>query len=309
MPLVPSKDILQAAKQNGYAVGAFNTSNLEITRAILETAAEKRSPIVISTSPSALEYAGPRTLYRMIESMASAMPVPVALHLDHGLTFDTVMECIRHGWTSVMIDASKMPFEENVALTRKVVEVAHAVGVSVEAELGRLVGIEDAVAVSAREASLTDPGEAARFVEQTGCDVLAVAVGTSHGAYKFKGEAKLDFARLAEIAGLVPVALALHGASGVPREAIERALRYGASEKLASAVGVPDQAIRESIQKGIQKINIDTDLRLALVGALRELLANRPDEIDPRKILKPTIEAMKRIVSYKLDLFGSAGRA
>lgn len=309
MPLVPSKDILQAAKESGYAVGAFNTSNLEITQAILETAADKRSPVIISTSPSALKYAGARTLFCMINSLASQMPTPVALHLDHGLDFETVMECIREGWTSVMIDASKMPFRENVALTRKVVEVAHAVGVSVEAELGRLVGIEDAVVVSAREAVLTDPAEAAQFVEETGCDVLAVAVGTSHGAYKFKGEAKLDFDRLAKIASEVSIPLALHGASGVPREVVEKAIRYGAAEKLASAAGVPDEAIRKAVKTGIQKVNIDTDLRLALVGAIREFLASKPEEIDPRKILKPATDAMKGIVAYKMDLLGSTGRA
>ncbi len=309
MPLVPSKDILLAALRGGYAVGAFNTSNLETTQAILETAALKRSPVIISTSPSALQYAGARMLFGIVNSMAGEMPVPVALHLDHGMDFETVMECIRNGWTSVMIDASKMPFEDNVALTRKVVEAAHAVGVSVEAELGRLVGIEDAVSVSEREATLTDPGEAERFVQAAGCDVLAVAVGTSHGAYKFKGQPRLDFDRLDQISGAVPIPLALHGASGVPREVIEKALKYGASEKLGGAAGVPDEAIRRSIERGIRKINIDTDLRLALVSSLRELLANKPDEIDPRKILKPATEAMKGIVAYKMDLFGSTGRA
>jgi len=309
MPLVPSKDILQAAKEGGYAVGAFNTSNLEITQAILETAAEKRSPVIISTSPSALKYAGAHTLFCIVNSFASQMSAPVALHLDHGLDFETVMECIREDWTSVMIDASKMPFKENVALTKKVVEAAHTVGVSVEAELGRLVGIEDAVAVSTREASLTDPDEASQFVEQTGCDILAVAVGTSHGAYKFKGEPKLDFDRLAKIASKVSIPLALHGASGVPRQVVEKAIKYGAAEKLASAAGVPDEAIRRAVSTGIQKVNIDTDLRLALVGALREVLANKPDEIDPRKILKPGTEAMKSIVAYKMDLLGSTGKA
>ncbi len=309
MPLVSSKDILEAARRGGYAVGAFNTSNLEVSQAIIQTAAEKRSPVIISTSPSALKYAGVKHLHAIVESIAEDAPVPVALHLDHGLDVETVSDCVKHGWTSVMIDASKLPFRENAAMTRKAVDIAHAAGVSVEAELGRLVGIEDAVAVSDREALLTDPGEAARFVEITGCDVLAVAVGTSHGAYKFKGEAKLDFERLQEIARAVPISLALHGASGVLKESIEKALKYGAGEKLAKAAGVPDEAIKRAIKLGIQKINIDTDLRLAFVAALREVLAMEPDEIDMRKLIAPGREAMRTVIAYKMDLFGSSGRA
>jgi fructose-bisphosphate aldolase class II len=309
MPLTTSKVILEAARRDGYAVGAFNTSNLEVTQAIIEAAVENRSPVIISTSPSALAYAGVSHLADLVRSYASDAPVPVALHLDHGLDFETVLKCIRHGWTSVMIDASKEPFAQNIAATKKVVEVAHLAGVSVEAELGRLVGIEDQVVVSAREASLTDPTQAVQFVSETGCDTLAIAVGTSHGAYKFKGEAKLDFQRLREIAGRVSCTLALHGASGVNRESVERAIRYGADQKLASAAGVPAEAIREAIAGGIQKINIDTDLRLAFVGALREVLATKADEIDVRKLLQPSREAMKAVVAGKMELFGSAGRA
>ncbi|MBI2953349.1 MAG: class II fructose-1,6-bisphosphate aldolase [Chloroflexi bacterium] len=309
MPLTTSKQILEAAKRDGYAVGAFNTSNLEVTQAIIETATEKRSPVIVSTSPSAITYAGIEHLSTIVRSLAEEAPVPVALHLDHGLDFETVVKCIRNGWTSVMIDASKEPFAGNVALTKKVTEVAHLAGISVEAELGRLVGIEDQVVVSERDASLTDPSEAARFVAETGCDVLAIAIGTSHGAYKFKGEPKLDFPRLREIAGRVPVSLALHGASGVNKETTAKAIRYGAGEKLASAAGVPDEAIRQAIKNGIQKINIDTDLRLAFVAALREVLALRPEEIDVRKLLQPGREAMKAVIGSKMELFGSAGRA
>ena len=301
--------MLDAAKKDGYAIGAFNTSNLEVTQAIIETAIEKRSPVIVATSPSALTYAGIKHISNIVRDLAEEAPVPVALHLDHGLDFETVVKCIRNGWTSVMIDASKEPFAANVVLTKRVVEVAHLAGVSVEAELGRLVGIEDQVAVSEREASLTDPEQAALFVAETGCDVLAVAVGTSHGAYKFKGEPKLDFPRLREIAGVVSIPLALHGASGVNREVVEKAIHYGAAEKLASAAGVPDEAIRVAIKGGIQKINIDTDLRLAFVSALREILATKPDEIDLRKLLQPGREAMKAVIAHKMDLFGSAGRA
>lgn len=309
MPLTTSKEILEAAKKGGYAVGAFNTSNLEVTQAIIEAAVENRSPVIISTSPSAIVYAGIKHLASIVRGFAEDAPVPVALHLDHGLDFETVVKCIRSGWTSVMIDASKEPFAGNIALTRKVVEVAHLAGVSVEAELGRLVGIEDQVIVSEREASLTDPDQAAEFVEETGCDTLAIAVGTSHGAYKFKGEAKLDFPRLREISNRVSCALALHGASGVSKEVVEKAIRYGADQKLGSAAGVPDAAVREAIASGIQKINIDTDLRLAFVGALREVLATKADEIDVRKLLQPGRQAMKAVVARKMELFGSAGRA
>lgn len=309
MSLANSREILEKARKGGYAVGAFNTSNLEVTQAIIETAVEKRSPVIVSTSPSALAYAGIRHISNIVRGLAEEASVPVALHLDHGLDFETVVRCIRHGWTSVMIDASKEPFARNVELTKKVVEVAHIVGVSVEAELGRLVGIEDQVVVSEREASLTDPEQAASFVAETGCDVLAVAVGTSHGAYKFKGEPKLDFRRLREIAKVVPIPLALHGASGVNKELVDKAIRYGAGEKLASAAGVPDDAIREAIMSGIQKINIDTDLRLAFVATLREALATKPDEIDVRKLLQPGREAMKTVIAHKMELFGSAGRA
>ncbi|MBI4321358.1 MAG: class II fructose-1,6-bisphosphate aldolase [Chloroflexi bacterium] len=309
MVLVSSREILQAAKRDGYAVGAFNTSNLEVTQAIVEAAVDKRSPVIVSTSPSAIKYAGISHIRDVIRSFADEASVPVALHLDHGLDVDTVVECIEHGWTSVMIDASRLPFAENVAMTRQVIDIAHDAGVSVEAELGRLVGIEDAVSVDGREASLTDPSEAATFVEETGCDVLAVAVGTSHGAYKFKGEPRLDFARLREIAQAIPIALALHGASGVARASLEKALQYGAGAKLAKGAGVPDEAIMEAIRLGIQKINIDTDLRLAFVGALREVLATQPDEIDLRKLLAPGRQAVKFVVSYKMELFGSSGRA
>lgn len=309
MSLVNSRWILDAAKKDGYAVGAFNTSNLEVTQAIIETAVEKRSPVIVSTSPSALTYAGINHLANIVRNLAEEAPVPVALHLDHGLDFETVVKCIRNGWTSVMIDASKEPFADNVALTRKVVEIAHIAGISVEAELGRLVGVEDHVSVSEREGSLTDPDQAARFVAETDCDVLAIAVGTSHGAYKFKGEAKLDFPRLREISSLVSIPLALHGASGVNKQIVEKAIRYGAAEKLANASGVPDDSIREAIRYGIQKINIDTDLRLAFVSALRETLATKPDEIDVRKLLQPGREAMKTVIAYKMELFGSAGRA
>jgi fructose-bisphosphate aldolase class II len=221
--------------------GAFNTSNLETTQAIIEAAAERGSPVIVATSQSAIEYAGIETLSLMVRTLASKAGVPVSLHLDHGTTLGIIMACIRHGWTSVMYDGSHHPFEKNVSAAAEIVRLAHAAGLSVEAELGRLVGIEDAISVSASQAALTDPDQASQFVEMTGCDTLAVAVGTSHGAYKFTGEAILDMKRLEKIASKVHVPLVLHGASGVMPELVEKARRYGA--KLSGAKGVPDADI------------------------------------------------------------------
>jgi fructose-bisphosphate aldolase class II len=307
MPLVSSKEILLRARQHGYAVGAFNTSNLEISQAIFEAAQELGSPVIVATSESAIEYAGFENLYNMVRHMADYFNVKAALHLDHGKDLDLAVKCIRHGWTSVMIDASKQEYEKNVATTSMVVEIAHMAGVPVEAELGRLAGIEDLVSVGEREAALTDPGQAAEFAERTGCDFLAVAVGTSHGAYKFKGEPRLELDRLSEIAGKVSIPLVLHGASSVPESVLETAARYGA--KLPGAKGVPEDAIREAVKRGIAKINIDTDLRLAFTGAIRRVLAESPEVFDPRKIVGDAREAIKEVVKRKIRLFGSAGKA
>jgi fructose-bisphosphate aldolase class II len=306
MALVSSKEILVPAREGGYAVGAFNTSNLEITQAILEAADELKAPVIIATSSSAIKYAGFDNIYSVVENLAESLDVRVALHLDHGADFDICQACLDHGWTSVMIDASKHEFEENVRITKSVVEAAHRLGVPVEAELGKLMGIEDEVVVDGPDASLTDPGQAQEFVEKTGCDFLAVAIGTSHGAYKFKGEPRLDIDRLSEIASRVDIPLVLHGASSVPQEVLDRASRYGA--KLPGAKGVPLDAIKQAIGRGIAKINIDTDLRLAFTGAVRQILADSPEVFDPRKIIGEGREAIREVVKSKIEAFGSAGK-
>jgi len=307
MALVSSKEMLRRARAGGYAVGAFNTSNLEITQAIVSAAVKLRSPVMIATSQSAIAYAGAEAMYRMVRTVAEEADVPIALHLDHGTDLAVIEDCIARGWTSIMIDASAKPYEENVALTRRVVETAHARSVPVEAEIGQLKGVEDQVRVSEAEAHLTDPEEARRFADETGCDTLAVAVGTSHGAYKFKGEAKLALGRLKAIAERVPLPLVLHGASGVPADVLERAQRFGLT--IAGAKGVPESEITEAVNLGVSKINIDTDLRLAFTGAVREILTTKTDVFDPRKILGPARDAMGDVVERKIKLFGSVGKA
>jgi fructose-bisphosphate aldolase class II len=307
MALVSAKDILVPAREKGYAVGAFNTSNLETCQAILEAARELGSPVIVATSESAIDYAGYDHLHGMVKGMATSLGVKAALHLDHGADIGVVVKCIKHGWTSVMIDASKLEYQANVATTAEVVKIAHLVGVPVEAELGRLGGIEDKVKVDEREAFLTDPAQAREFAERTGVDSLAVAIGTSHGAYKFKAEPKLDLDRLAEISRRVSIPLVLHGASSVPEDVLQRAAKYGA--RLPGAKGVPEDAIKAAIARGIAKINIDTDLRLAFTGAVRQMLAEKPEVFDPRKILGAGREAIKDLVRRKIEVFGSAGKA
>ncbi|HEC83026.1 MAG TPA: class II fructose-1,6-bisphosphate aldolase [Firmicutes bacterium] len=307
MALVTSDEILKPAREGGYAVGAFNTSNLEISQAIFEAAAEMKAPVIVATSESAIKYAGFVNLFNMVKHLADYYGVKAALHLDHGKDIEVVVKCLRNGWTSVMIDASKEPYEQNVAITSEVVRIAHMAGVPVEAELGRLAGIEDAVNVAEKDAHLTDPDQAAEFVERTGCDFLAVAIGTSHGAYKFKGDPRIDHERLSQIAEKVSIPLVLHGASSVPKHVLERASKYGA--KLPGAKGVPEEAIREAVSRGISKINIDTDLRLAFTGAVREILTEKPEVFDPRKIVGEAREAIKDVVRKKIQLFGSDGKA
>lgn len=307
MPLVAGSELLVPARTQGYAVGAFNTSNLEITQAIFSAAAELQSPVMISTSESAIEYAGLSNIRNMVENLADETGVPAALHLDHGANVEIVERCIEGGWTSVMIDGSHHAFEDNVRITSRVVEMARPLGISVEAELGRLVGVEDEVVVREGEAVFTDPAEAERFVDETGCDSLAVAIGTSHGAYKFKSAPRLAIDRLEAIASRVAVPLVLHGASAVPEEVLALAQRYGA--ELKGARGVPAESIAEAIPHGIAKVNIDTDLRLAFTGRVRQVLADNPEVFDPRKILGAAREGMKEVVASKIRLFGSANRA
>jgi len=282
--LVTNDAVLRKAQAGGYAVGAFNTNNLEITHAIFQAAEKLHAPVIVQTSAGALRYAGKDYLPAIVRIHAQLSPVPATLHLDHGPSFELVIACLRLGYTSVMIDGSHLPFEENIALTKRVVEAAHAVGVSVEAELGRIVGAEEHVVVSDREAFMTDPDQAAEFVERTGIDALAVSIGNAHGFYK--GEPNLDFDRLRAIRDNVDVPLVLHGASGIP-----------------------DHQIRTAVSLGICKINIDTEIRHAFATAVRKYMAENPEQIDPRKILRPAIEAMQAVVERKIELFGSAGKA
>jgi fructose-bisphosphate aldolase class II len=298
--------LMVPARKNGYAVGAFNVQNLESMQAVAEAAAEEKSPVILQITPSVIKYAGLPYISGLVKTAAQLSPVPLTMHLDHGEDFDTASKCVEAGFTSVMIDGSFLKFDENVTLTKRVVDIAHPKGVSVEAELGKLAGIEER-SVEEKEAILTDPKTAVEFVEKTGVDTLAVAIGTSHGAYKFKSESKLDIERLRTISQIISIPLVLHGASSVPQWLIEKATKYGAS--LGGAKGIPEEELKKAISLGIAKINIDTDLRLAFTATVREVLANSPKEFDPRKILGPAKEAMKEVAKSKMRLFGSSGRA
>ncbi len=307
MPIATGIEVLAKAHEGNYAVGAFNFNNLETLQAILEAAEELDAPVIVETSEGAIHYAGAEMLYEMVEVLARKVSIPVVIHLDHGKDFNIIMAALRAGYTSIMIDASSFPFEENVRQTKRVVEIAHAMGVSVEAELGTLKGIEDNVSVDERDATLIHPDQAVTFIQETGIDYLAPAVGTSHGAFKYKGESKIDYERLKEVKRRTGIPLVLHGASGVPASLVEKAEKFGA--KLAGAKGVSDEVLKEAVACGINKVNTDTDLRIATVGAIREVLAEHPDEIDPRKILGPARAAMKEVVKRRIGLLGSAGKA
>jgi fructose-bisphosphate aldolase class II len=307
MPISTGIEVLKKAHEGIYAVGAFNFNNLETLQAILEAAEELEAPVIVETSEGAIKYAGAPMLFQMVEVLAKKISIPVVIHLDHGKDFDIIMTALRSGYTSVMIDASSHPFEENVRQTKKIAEIAHAMGVSVEAELGTLKGIEDNVSVDERDATLINPQQAITFVRETGIDYLAPAIGTSHGAFKYKGESKIDFERLKEVKRLTGIPLVLHGASGVPQYLVEKAEKFGA--KLTGAKGVSDDVLKEAVACGINKVNTDTDLRIATVGAIREVLSGHPEEIDPRKILGPAREAMKEVVKHRIRLLGSAGKA
>jgi fructose-bisphosphate aldolase class II len=293
------------ARRSGYAVGAFNVNNLEVVLAVAEAAAEEKSPAIVAVTPGAIKYVGLPYISKIVRTAAENTSVPMSLHLDHGEDFETASKCIGAGFTSLMIDGSHLKFDENIALTKRVVEIAHPKGIPVEAELGRLAGVEEST-VEEKDAILTDPEAASEFVERTNVDALAVAIGTSHGAYKFKGEPKLDFERLRLISKKVSKPLVLHGASSVPSWIIEKATKYGA--ELGGAKGIPEDHIQKAISMGIAKINIDTDLRLAFTATVRETLANSPKEFDPRKILGPAKDAMKQVVKAKMRLFGSSGK-
>ncbi|HPE68915.1 MAG TPA: class II fructose-1,6-bisphosphate aldolase [Thermotogota bacterium] len=312
MPYVPTKEILEDANRRGYAVGAFNINDLEFLQAIIAAAEEEKSPVLVETSEGAIKYAGHGnvqrgvdTLYQMVRQYADTVSVPVSLHLDHGKDFAYIMACIKGGYGSVMIDASSMPFQENLEETRRIVEIAHSVGIGVEAELGTLKGIEDNVV--AAESILVDPNEAKQFVEQTKVDFLAPAIGTSHGAFKFKGAAKLDFNRLQKVKEFTQIPLVLHGASSVPEEYVELANQYGG--KIEGAKGVPFDVLEESVRYGINKVNTDTDLRITFIATMRKVLHEKPGEIDPRKIFGPAISAVKEGIQERMRVLGSSGKA
>lgn len=306
MGLVTGLEILAAARAGGYGVGAFNTNDMEITQAIVETADELRSPVIVSLSEGALKFGGP-ALVEVVKYLGAQARVPVAIHLDHGSSYGSCLRAIRLGFTSVMIDMSHEDEAVNVRETRRVVEAARAVGVTVEAEIGRLGGIEEHVNVSAEDATLTQPDEAQRFMAESGADYLAVAIGTSHGAFKGKGRPFIDHARIRAIAALVPHPLVMHGASGVPAELVARFRATGGVMEEAS--GIHEDDVRQAVSEGIAKINTDTDLRLAFTTRVREVLQERSAEFDPRKILAPARDEMKRVVAERMRVFGSAGRA
>ena len=308
MPLVSTTDMFKKAYEGGYAIGAFNVNNMEIVQGIVDAAKEEQSPLILQVSAGARKYAKHIYLVKLVEAALEDTGLPIALHLDHGDDFEICKSCIDGGFSSVMIDGSKHDFETNVALTKKVVEYAHAHGVVVEGELGRLAGVEDDVNVSEKDALFTDPDQAAEFVERTGVDSLAIAIGTSHGAYKFKGEPYLDFERLEKVGKLLPgFPIVLHGASTVLPEFVEKCNKFGGS--IPGAQGVPEEMLRKAASMSVCKINIDTDLRLAMTASIREFFVNNPSEFDPRKYLGPARHAIKGMVQHKIkNVLGSSGK-
>ena len=322
MALVNTTEMFQKAYNGGYAIGAFNVNNMEIVQAITEACREENAPVILQVSKGARAYANPTYLVKLVEAAVIECPnIPIALHLDHGDTFETCKSCIDGGFTSVMIDASSKPFEENIEITRKVVEYAHERGVTVEAELGSLAGIEDEVSVSAEAASYTRPEEVEEFVTKTGCDSLAIAIGTSHGAYKFTPEQctvnedgilvppPLRFDILEDVSKRLPgFPIVLHGSSSVPQEFVAKVNQYGGS--MPNAVGVPEEQLRKAASLSVCKINIDSDLRLAMTASIREYMAQNPSHFDPRQYLKPARAAIKEMVKHKLiNVLGCDGKA
>ena len=309
MPLVTTKEMFEKSMKEGFSIGAFNINNMEILQGIVDAAQKQNSPVILQASSGAIKYARIKYLMKMVEAAAEDTTIPIAIHLDHGADFEACKMCIDNGFTSVMIDGSKYSFEENVAITKKVVEYAHERGVVVEAELGQLAGIEDDVNVSEADAKYTDPEQAKEFVERTGCDSLAIAIGTSHGAYKFKGEAKLRMDILKEIKEKIPnTPIVLHGASTVIPELVETCNKYGGD--IPGAKGVPDEILHTASVSGVSKINVDTDLRLAFTSEIRKTLAENPGAFDPRKYLTPAREKITEIVEHKIkNVFGSSNKA
>ncbi len=305
--LVCGNEILQKAHKEFYGVGAFNFVNFEMLQAIFEAANEAKSPIFVQASEGAIKYMGIDMVVGMVQTMSKRYThIPVALHLDHGTSFESCKNAIEAGFTSVMIDASHHPFEENLVLTKEVVDFAHARGVSVEAELGRLMGIEDNISVDEKDAVLVNPKEAEIFVQQTKVDYLAPAIGTSHGAFKFKGEPKLDFERLQEVKRLTGVPLVLHGASAIPDDVREAFLATGGD--LKGSKGVPFAFLQESIKGGINKVNTDTDLRIAFMAEVRKIANDDPTQFDLRKFFGPAMMAMKKVLVERMEILGSANK-
>ena len=321
MPLVTSKEMFEKAYKGGYAIGAFNVNNMEIIQGITEAAKECNAPVILQVSKGARAYANRTYLVKLVEAAVIETGLPICLHLDHGDSFETCKECVDDGFTSVMIDCSSKPLEENIAITKKVVEYAHAHGVVVEAELGTLAGVEDDVKVSAEDSSYTKPEDVERFVKETGCDSLAIAIGTSHGAYKFKPEQctrnekgilvppPLRFDILEEVSKRLPgFPIVLHGSSSVPQEYVKMINENGG--KMPDAVGIPEEQLREAAKMAVCKINIDSDLRLAMTGTIRKFMAEHPEKFDPREYLKPARENIKQLVKHKIvDVLGCDNKA
>jgi len=312
MPLVTTTEMFKKAYAGGYAIGAFNVNNMEIIQGITEAADALKSPVILQVSKGARKYANHTYLVKLVEAALINCPdLPIALHLDHGADFEICKSCIDGGFTSVMIDASSKPFAENVEITRRVVEYAHEHGVVVEAELGTLAGIEDDVKVSAEDSSYTHPEEVEEFVDKTGCDSLAIAIGTSHGAYKFKPgtQPQLRFDVLEECEKRIPgFPIVLHGASSVPQEFVSIINQYGGD--MPGAIGVPEDQLRKAATSAVCKINIDSDIRLAMTAAIRKFMAENPSKFDPREYLTPARDAVRDMVSHKItDVLGSAGKA
>ncbi len=317
MGIVTSKEMFRKAYEGGYAIGAFNVNNMEIIQGITEAAIEERAPLILQVSKGARAYAKHVYLMKLIEAAvadaeeSAGFDLPICVHLDHGDSFELCKSCIDGGFTSVMIDASSKPFEENIAITKKVVEYAHDHGVVVEAELGTLAGVEDEVNVSAEDSSYTRPDDVQEFVERTGCDSLAIAIGTSHGAYKFKPGTKpqLRFDILEDISKRLPgFPIVLHGSSSVPQNFVELINKYGGN--MPGAIGVPEEQLRQAASMSVCKINIDSDLRLAMTASIRQYLSEHPDHFDPRQYLKPGKENIKYMVKHKIvNVLGCNGKA
>ncbi len=311
MALVTTREMFKKAYEGGYAIGAFNVNNMEIVQGITEAAAQEQSPVILQVSAGARKYANHTYLMKLVEAAALEVDIPMALHLDHGADFEICKSCIDGGFTSVMIDGSRFAFEENIALTKKVVEYAHEKGVVVEGELGKLAGIEDEVQVKAEEAFYTNPDEVEEFVTRTGVDSLAIAIGTSHGAFKFKPGQKpqLRFDILAEIEKRFPnYPIVLHGSSSVNREYVENIRKYGGV--LDDAIGIPEEMLRQAAKSAVCKINIDSDVRLAMTAAVRQDLIEHPGHFDPREYLRPARDNVRELVRHKIQVvLGSSGQA